>query len=56
MFIKTLYELADILEIEQCIMISHSSEISGEVDVIHLEQSNNSMTSIEGNVIFSLAA
>lgn len=53
-FIATLNKLLDILEVEQCIMISHSSELSGEVDIIQLERASNSVTTNYGNVIFSL--
>jgi energy-coupling factor transporter ATP-binding protein EcfA2 len=56
MFINTLNRLLDLLEVEQCIMVSHSSELTGEVDIIRLEQTANSISSSDGNVIFSLAA
>lgn len=53
MYMNTLNTLLDILEVEQCIMISHSSELTGNVDVIQLEQTENTVTQM-GNVIFSL--
>lgn len=56
MFIDTLNKLLDLLEVEQCIMVSHSSELTGEVDVIQLEPTANSMIMENANVIFSLAA
>lgn len=53
-FIEILHKLLNVLEVEQCIMISHSSEHTGEVDLIKLEQTDIDTTMDIGNVIFSL--
>lgn len=52
-FVKILSQIMDILSVEQCIIVSHSSEIDlSEVDVISLTPVGNEP--INGNVIFQL--
>ena len=54
-YINVIDNILDILEIEQCIMISHSSELGlRNVDVIRLMVDNDSIIGNEGNVIFEL--
>ena len=55
MYIKVLNDILDILEIEQCIIVSHSSELSlANVDIIRLVVDNDSVVGNEGNIIFQL--
>lgn len=55
MYIKVLNDILDILEVEQCIIISHSSELSlANVDIIKLLVDNDTIIGDEGNVIFQL--
>ena len=55
MYIKVLNDILDILEIEQCIIVSHSSELSlANVDIIRLVVDNDSVIGNEGNIIFQL--
>lgn len=55
MYIEALNTILDILEVEQCIIVSHSSELSlGNVDIIKLKISNENVIANEGNIIFKL--
>lgn len=53
MFPTFLHNIMGILDVEMCLMISHSSEIDlSDVDVIQLTPANNEK--VKGNVIFTL--
>lgn len=52
-FPEFLHNIMGILDVEMCLMISHSSEIDlSDVDIIQLTPANNEK--VKGNVIFSL--
>lgn len=54
-YVDALNTILNILEVEQCIAVSHSSELSlGNVDVIKLKIENDTVIANEGNVIFKL--
>ena len=54
-YVDALNTILNILEIEQCIAVSHSSELSlGNVDIIKLKIENDTVIANEGNVIFKL--
>lgn len=55
MFISVLNKIIDIMNVENCIMVSHSSEnVLENVDIILLNPANNELTDIpNGNIIFT---
>lgn len=53
-FIRVIDEIMEKLDVENCILISHSSEVDlSNVDVILLQEKENNMYGYNGNVIFS---
>lgn len=53
-FIRVIDEIMEKLDVENCILISHSSEIDmSNVDTILLQEKENNMYNYSGNVIFS---